>query len=48
MKRADILLVEQGLFPSRQKAIEAIKRSDVSTNGKKLLKDNLSIEKNTE
>ena len=38
MERVDILLVQSGLFPSRQKAIEAIKQGQVSVNGKKVLK----------
>ena len=34
MERADILLVNSGLFPSRQKAISAIKLGQVKVGGK--------------
>ena len=38
MERLDCLLVKNGLFPSRQKAIEAIKGGNISVDGKVLTK----------
>ena len=48
MERADILLVKSGVFPSRQKAIEAIKLGQVFANGKLLTKPSEKVEEKVE
>lgn len=47
MERVDILLVQAGLFPSRQKAIDAIKQGQVLVNGKKVLKPSEKVSANS-
>lgn len=47
MERADILLVKNGIFPSRQKAIEGIKSGGVNANGKKILKPSEKFDEST-
>lgn len=46
MKRLDLVLIERGFYPSREKAKEAVKSGRVKLDGQTVLKPSLMIEEN--